>query len=356
MGYLRIILALSVVLAHSHMAAMPWKPLIPGELAVEIFFIVSGFYMSLVLSDKYRLPSGKIDLQAFWTARALRIYPCYWIVLAGLLVYFLLKNLPYFADVHSQGPLFAVWLAVSQSILFGLDGLLFIGKTTEGPALFQALGDLPGVQPYVLIAIPPAWTLSLELMFYLLVPFLCRLSSRNIMAIMAICVTLRTCAYMSGYNQDPWVYRFFPFELFFFLAGMMLHRIYASCAMQRRFYIIPLAISLMLFPFLPQTKILGYWLEGSVLLGTAMIALPALFHWSKNSVFDRKIGNLSYPLYVVHMPMMVVAGPYMGRLTDPILHTLAIILLSLAASCCLEAFIERILAFREKQKSLKSAS
>jgi peptidoglycan/LPS O-acetylase OafA/YrhL len=44
---------------------------LPGDIAVRIFFAVSGFYMSLVLTSKYH------DVTTFWTNRALRLYPTY---------------------------------------------------------------------------------------------------------------------------------------------------------------------------------------------------------------------------------------------------------------------------------------
>ena len=51
MGLLRIVLALSVLLEH----AMAWHGyrMLGGPLAVQCFFIISGFYMGLVLNEKY---------------------------------------------------------------------------------------------------------------------------------------------------------------------------------------------------------------------------------------------------------------------------------------------------------------
>lgn len=60
MGVLRLILAVSVILNHSPIALAPWRPLVPGDLAVQAFFVISGFYMSLVLSTKYLGVDGKI--------------------------------------------------------------------------------------------------------------------------------------------------------------------------------------------------------------------------------------------------------------------------------------------------------
>ena len=76
MGYLRFILALFVVISHSNS-----NILIPffnntdltlynfgGRNAVGLFFMISGFYMSLILTDKY-----KNSIKTFYVNRALRI-------------------------------------------------------------------------------------------------------------------------------------------------------------------------------------------------------------------------------------------------------------------------------------------
>jgi hypothetical protein len=48
----------------------------PGWIAVEAFYIVSGFLITLVLVEKYR-----DRLFLFYSNRVLRLYPIYWICL-----------------------------------------------------------------------------------------------------------------------------------------------------------------------------------------------------------------------------------------------------------------------------------
>src|SRR5215813_7005704 len=79
MGFLRLYLALSVLNAHYPIAPQPGL-FVHGFVAVCIFFIISGFYMSLVLDRNYlREPGG---VARFYFSRALRIFPVYWVVLA----------------------------------------------------------------------------------------------------------------------------------------------------------------------------------------------------------------------------------------------------------------------------------
>lgn len=53
MGVLRFWLAICVVFSHSSFRADTVSFFIPGDVAVEVFFLISGFYMSLVLTTKY---------------------------------------------------------------------------------------------------------------------------------------------------------------------------------------------------------------------------------------------------------------------------------------------------------------
>ena len=51
MGILRTILALAVVVYHSY--KLFGFRMCGGQVAVEAFYIISGFYMALVLNEKY---------------------------------------------------------------------------------------------------------------------------------------------------------------------------------------------------------------------------------------------------------------------------------------------------------------
>lgn len=74
MGYIRLILAISVVVAHSGKLPIIGM-MIGGSLAVQCFFILSGFYMALVLDRKYS------DIRRFWWNRFSRVYSGYAVAL-----------------------------------------------------------------------------------------------------------------------------------------------------------------------------------------------------------------------------------------------------------------------------------
>ena len=73
MGMLRVALAMAVVLSHLPLATLQFMS---GGLAVQGFFIVSGFYMALVLDGKYK------DVGLFYSNRLLRLFPTYFVMMA----------------------------------------------------------------------------------------------------------------------------------------------------------------------------------------------------------------------------------------------------------------------------------
>ena len=114
-----------------------------GYHAIFLFFIISGFYMSMVLNGKY---SNRSPIK-FYIARALRIFPLYLLVLV-LIVWFLSavgKPLPAPSTTRE-------WLLATVA-----------NVTTIG---------IPWATNWEYVAIPPAWSLGIELQFYLVAPFI----------------------------------------------------------------------------------------------------------------------------------------------------------------------------------------
>ena len=84
MGWMRFLLAAAVVFHHSTTPGN--MPLVDGHQAVRLFYIISGFYMALILGQKY--PLNRQGLWIFYTNRAARVFPVYWVVLIGAAVFY----------------------------------------------------------------------------------------------------------------------------------------------------------------------------------------------------------------------------------------------------------------------------
>ena len=99
-------------------------------------------------------------------------------------------------------------------------------------------------------------------------------------------------------NFDPYNYRFFPFELSFFLIGQLMNRFYTKY--QRlfdEFHRTSIPITLISIFMLLYDQFFSY-LGQQFLPLLITFFLPYLFHTSKNSLIDRKIGDIVYFMYM----------------------------------------------------------
>jgi peptidoglycan/LPS O-acetylase OafA/YrhL len=84
MGIIRVLLAIAVVVGHASSVVPNRAPKMTGGTAsVEMFYMISGFYMAMVLNRKYRGPGST---WVFYMNRLLRLYPTYLAVLLLTLI------------------------------------------------------------------------------------------------------------------------------------------------------------------------------------------------------------------------------------------------------------------------------
>jgi peptidoglycan/LPS O-acetylase OafA/YrhL len=291
-GWLRFVLAIAILFTH----AGPFSGLVIGDyggrLAVQTFFMISGFYMGLVWNEKY----SQMPARVFYLSRALRIYPVYFIVL--LLTFTTaavcaLRGIPFPVNLSELNLSVLVTSAFSQIILFFVD-----------------LNLIPSFGSYRYFLVPPAWTLGLELLFYLLVPLILP-RFKVVLVCFIVSIGARIVAHFSGLSGELWSYRFFPFELALFLAGALSYRLYlalprkilavASHVQVQMVTVFLVFGGLVYFPFfLMRFGEAVYWIYYVIIF----FSLNVLFLWSRNSTFDRMIGEFSFPIYISHIPII----------------------------------------------------
>jgi peptidoglycan/LPS O-acetylase OafA/YrhL len=251
----------------------------------------------------------------FYSNRSLRIYSAYWaVLLISLAAYYVIYAagkggwLQYVLDnAHQLGSPAKLWLVFTNLFIVGQESTLFMKLGADG---LMFTPDPPGgdVPIWRMMPIPQAWTLSLELMFYALAPFLARLRTPALVAVVAASIVLRVTVYAIGYQNDPWLSRFFPHELALFVMGMLARRFYdahidkitrtAQIWMVGIFFAVTAVMRTIMEAVDPQgiqvnTVIWPYYLA-------AIVVLPCLFQLTRNSRWDSKLGNYSYPLYLTH--------------------------------------------------------
>jgi peptidoglycan/LPS O-acetylase OafA/YrhL len=337
MGLLRIILAITVVIAHS--GAVFGLKFSGGLVAVEVFFIISGFYMTMILDKKY---TGKGSYSLFLSNRFLRLYPMYWVVLfltviASVLSFVFLGDwyrlspyIEYFDIMSIETLLFQI---ITNIALFGQDVVMFLGINQETGGMYFT-HDFGTSNPvfYTFLFIPQAWSLEIEIMFYIIAPFIVRRNNLFIVSLIAFSILIRIFTYFYlGYTKDPWTYRFFPSELALFLLGTISYRLYGIYKIQKfnlfgwkLKYIIPVLFFFILifYQFLPSAGRIGH-IVNWLFYGFSCLSIPFIFELSKSSKLDSIIGELSYPIYITHLlvfasitPLVAVMGwqGYKGEL------------------------------------------
>lgn len=313
MGILRFLLALACVNIHYGGPAgiLDFK-MIPSTLAVQSFFLISGFYMSLVLGEKYSL--DREGIRRFYFNRALRLFPTYWFLLALTMVIVVIYGRTLYMPLHDLWwnyrflpRLHAAWLVLVNIFLVGQDSLPFMGIAPDIHQLQWTADSAHHVQPASrLLMIPASWSLSTEIWFYLLAPFLASKRWYWLTHIALLSVALRLVFVAIGWTRDPWNYRFFPTELLFFVSGMLLHRVYAKYHERvdpkwGALALVTVIGFLFSYEFLSINAYLKYWTFLAMFGGF----LPLIFHFTKNNRLDRVIGDSSYPLYLCHIPVQM---------------------------------------------------
>lgn len=320
MGAIRFLLALSVVLNHS--SSNPVLAMVGGEVAVEGFFVISGFYMALILDTKYR------DISLFLSNRALRLLPAYLVVL--IVSYWFFKHYypPFLSSFSDLDGLTKAVMHLSNVLLVGQDVAHFFVYQDGAPVFSSTLASGPHLSQYLFV--PQAWTLALEIYFYAMAPFMVRLQTRYLMAIALLLVAIKTVALASGLNHEPWIYRFFPFELPLFLVGMLAYR--AAKSRHWRFghaAVFGVVLAILLFPILEV--VVGHVAAKILFLCAVVTTLPAVFQ-SKSSGWDQQLGELSYPLYLCHIAVMRFVPTIDGVGNSEALLTFWVVVLSVLAS------------------------
>ena len=300
MGLLRVALAMAVMLGHLPIASYQF---IHAATAVQAFYIVSGFYMALVLEGKYK------HVGLFYSNRLLRLMPTYFVMMAIAAVTLWGLNasatgsVEIFATAFAN-PTTALVLAFENVAIVGQEMLFWVTIGPDGSLSFDPSGKLPDettTLAWQALLVPQAWSLSMELMFYALAPFLARLDWRTLLAIACLSLALRFAGGALPVDFGLWAGRFFPTVLFLFLLGMLAQRALPLVARMPKVlgWIFNVAVLAMVVA-MPLSGVPGPAQKWIVFAAIAICA-PFLFHAFKDNARDRWIGDLSFPLYLCHL-------------------------------------------------------
>lgn len=357
MGCIRLLLAIAVTLGH---IPIYWQqPAYVGSLfayyIVQIFFVISGFYISLVLNEKYNaLPNGT---RVFYFNRYMRLAPAYWLiatVTVGLTLIYP-QVFPLGSIASGDFVLSHSWREWGEIALLFFTNIFMLAQ--DIPAFFTLFGN-PG-QDYLLI--PQGWTLGAELLFYLLSPYLIKLRTNTLIGICVAILLLRFVFYSLELPFWPWQQRFFGCELMFFLFGILSYRLYTKFSIQdfkfskaiglgcgAVFAVLIMAGDFILPEFLELTA------AKSLAIGLFSLAtVPFIFSLTRYSKLDRWVGEFSYPLYLWHICVGYWLQGSVGKWDGWFLVAVSL-LCALPVVLCLELPLERWRGGRVASTGVKS--
>jgi peptidoglycan/LPS O-acetylase OafA/YrhL len=175
-----------------------------GDIGVRIFFVISGFILGRPFARHYLLGHPKPTLRAYYLRRLTRLEPPY---LLNIALYTLATALFVGIPLHQLLPHFAASAVYLHGLLLGPDGA-------------------PN---------PVAWTLEMEVQFYLLMPllalmFLIRSAwlRRTLLAALSIALPVALMLFAMGKIADFHFWASIAWLLQYFTAGLLLSDLYVT--------------------------------------------------------------------------------------------------------------------------------
>lgn len=198
---LRFFAALFVFFNHSNIAANPssllqklYEPMAYGYSGVSFFFILSGFIISYSYQDKIK--NKETSICDFYAFRLIRIYPVHFIT--------------FFVFAFS----FATYNGSAV-----LPNLLLLHSLIPDAATYYSFNSV-------------SWSLSAEMVFYLVFPLLAARKSSTLFVLLALILAVYLGTYQLNYfisNDERWMYYVNPaFRMTDFVIGVCLYRMYRT--------------------------------------------------------------------------------------------------------------------------------
>ncbi|MEJ4044304.1 acyltransferase family protein [Erwinia sp. SLM-02] len=277
-----------------------------GYIGVDIFFVISGFLITTIIRKE--LIRGDFSLASFYKKRIRRIYPALIITILGVL--------------------FLSWFLLSTSeFSITLKHVIFSSLFTENFLLWSEDGyfDKASIfKPTLHI-----WSLSIEEQFYIFWPFIIAFFVKRKIEVKGILffIIASFCINVYDISNNPAAAYYSPlgrsWEL---MVGSLLSVIYTDKTIKDLnpkvrggLALCGLIIVLLSIFLIPSQKLFPGFYAIPVVLGSALIIF-----FSENTIVGKWlsiksvvfIGLISYPLYLVHWPLMSFASILIGRASD----------------------------------------
>jgi peptidoglycan/LPS O-acetylase OafA/YrhL len=282
-GVFRLILALTVVFHHTT------RYVKIGDFAVYAFFILSGYWIHKMYKEKYSLLERPFF--TFIVSRWLRIYPTYLFNFLLILIIFFATN----------------WHSLSHTTFFLNENITFWYRSF----LLLTYNQLPED----LQLLRPAWSLDIELQFYIFFPVLFLIFTRikpivaySIIFILSVLGNLFLSNLFKGtigtyipfflVGSIVYLYDFKPSKTQVRISGILFFGLLAI------YYLHPVLRADMFTNGSMLWMGVKIFKAYNVLLAFAVIPVIAYNVKQPSSATDRMLGNVSYDIYLFHWVIM----------------------------------------------------
>jgi peptidoglycan/LPS O-acetylase OafA/YrhL len=275
----RAIAVIGVILYHTNQAKFKYL-----YLGVDIFFVVSGYLMTILyLNTNYK---------TFIQKRLQRLIPSYIIVTFLFWVIITLQTIPL--------ELKRIYLSLFSSHI-GLSNYYFVSQ--------QSYFDLSNYQPFLHL-----WSLSIEVQFYLLAPILFLLYKRYGIRSAVITALCSFAIYLFVHNLISEKIAFFSIvtRIWEFALGAIAGLIFIKYRPSFRPWL-SILFTISFVTFLTISLVITIPQKSEVLRVIVCLALSFLLIQERRIPSENRIvvplifvGNISYELYLVHFPLKAV--------------------------------------------------
>lgn len=295
-------MAIWVAIAHTYSTfgygiAEPLNRLINVAYAVDVFIILSGFVIFLLL-DKQRQ-----TYTSFIVRRGFRLFPVYLITLI-----FSAATLEWQIDTwmlfENSGGYWEGRLKTMQDSLEYFN----VQILTHIPLLQGVFGKIIPSSDFAFIE--PAWSLSLEWQFYLAAPFIFVALTNHRKKLHLVLIALFMSVTYGQLGSG-----FLPNQFYFFVVGIASYFIFDRMSGANR---LQAAIAILCVGLMLRSIPITIWGAFFVLALTEQVYLLMLKNILTNKVFTY-LGKISYPIYVIHT-LMIYPAYFIVSYFRPLIH------------------------------------
>jgi len=269
-----------------------------GYLAVDFFFVLSGFVIGYAYDDRW----GKMSLKDFLKRRLIRLHP---MIIVGMIIGAILF---YFQDCF-------IFPAISQTPVWKMLLVMVIGFTLFPVGRSLDIRGWTEMHPLD----GPAWSLFYEYIANILYALFVRKLPNKILALLVfiaggflIHLSVTKGNIIGGWAIDSVQLRIgFTRLLYPFFAGLLLSRIVKPGRIKNAFLWSSLLLILVLaFPYVGDKEHL--WKNGLYVALSVILMFPLIVYVGASgeitgkfaSKLCRFLGDISYPVYIIHYPLV----------------------------------------------------